>query len=147
MSLEAEVVTTVSLLNQIRDKLQLKIRPAPELLDYSKSTLFKLESEKNKRSESPDFIFKNPLKRDIFISELSLILDDNFMAKGNLIIDLDSVRIFEIADTGDLTKLQTIQLSYPKPRILKANKEIMFYYWNKEDETEIKADLLISVGA
>ncbi len=146
--MSTENITDITLLESIKSRLSstLNVLLVRDVLDYSYSKLFTIESTDSKLSLKPNLTFKNPYNKDILITELSLTFDDTFQEKGMLKIELGGVVIFENDKTGDFKLTKNLTLKFDRERKFKRDSELSFFVWNGTDKAKITTSVLVGIG-
>jgi len=100
---------------------------------FQKNIPFNLStSSQLKSKQGTNYVrIENPLKKDIFINGIELILAPEFTKKGKLLILVNEVSVFDENNSDDLKGYQ----KYPIPlgKILKRGRSIEIFAWNGTD--------------
>jgi len=104
-------------------------------MTFQKVEPFSITTTDTVKSDSPNKKIVNPLKKDIFVNGIELLLSPEFSKKGKLLILVNDVSIFE-NKTGELVRYS----KYPIPigKVLKRSNNIQIFAWNDEDSNTIK---------
>lgn len=96
--------------------------------------------------DKPQIKFRNPKNNaDVFISQLSLIPDDNFKTLGLCkIIVNDSFTIFENRTLADFENVNELNLDLQKPVLLKKHNDVKIFIKSSEG-TEVKITALVKL--
>lgn len=105
-------------------------------MTFQKVEPFSVTTNNTIRQDSPDKKINNPLKKDIFVNGIELLLSPEFAKKGKLLILVNDVSVLE-SQSGELVGYS----KYPIPigKVLKRSNNIQIFAWNGTDSNSIKA--------
>ncbi len=113
-------------------------------MTFQKTISKSITTSNNIRQQLEDIQIKNPLKKDIFVNGIELILSAEFSKKGKLIILLNDVSVFDENDSEALEGYAKFPI--PLGKILKRSFDIKVFAWNGTDTNSIKVSLNLSLG-
>ena len=111
---------------------------------FQKTISKTITTSNNKRQSIEDLKIENPLKKDIFVNGIELILAAEFSKKGKLIILLNDVSVFDENDSEALEGYAKFPI--PLGKKLKRSFDIKVFAWNGTDTNSIKVSLNLALG-
>jgi len=97
-----------------------------------------------KKPDSANFTQKNPLKSNVFVNGIELILSPEFSQKGAIVIMIDGIMKFNSAKT----KIKGYaKFPIPLKQEILRDVEIEVFAWNKEDTNVIECSLNLSMSS
>ncbi len=97
-----------------------------------------------KKPDDPDYFLTNPLKTDIYLNGIELILDPEFSLKGNILILIDGNKVYSSVGTKQLKGYSKFPI--PLQRLMKRDEKIEIFAWNKKDTNQISLNLNLSLS-
>ncbi len=103
-------------------------------LTFQKVEPFSITTTATTKPDSPNKKIENPLKKDIFVNGIELMLHPEFTKKGKLLITVNEVSVFE-NETEELFGYS----KYPIPlgKTLKRSNSIKIFAWNGDDSNKL----------
>ena len=113
-------------------------------MTFSKSILKKINTSDTKRPNSPQITIKNPLKIDTIVNGIELILSAEFSKKGELLILINDVPVFNENDSNQFVGYA----KYPIPlgKMLKNSSDIKIFAWNGTDSNSLEMSMNLSIS-
>ena len=111
-------------------------------MTFQKTIPKRIDVNNTSKPNTPSLEIPNPLRSDIFVNGIELLLDPLFSKKGELIIQIDNNTVFS-------TKSQSLKnySLYPislSNEILKDQKKIKVFAWNGTDSNTIGLNLNVT---
>jgi len=134
---------TMLKLEQSMDKISnMKIQREVETYYYSR--IFKIESSQDKKiPDEPNYVFKNPKKIDVSISNLNVTFDGTMQTTGLIQIISDGRILLETEKGGDLEINSKWEKEYPDGLLLKKDSDVKFFVWSNGTLVKCSGDITL----
>ena len=97
------------------------------------------------KPDTPQFLLKNPQKKQLWVNSIELTPDSFFARKGKIVIKINGDFILAESEVGTFQSYKLFHVPLDKQELFK-QKKIEIFVWNgiDDDEVQISANVLIS---
>ena len=98
-------------------------------MTFQKTYLKSAKSNDSKKSNTPQIEISNPLKKDVYVNAIELILDEAFNVKGIAEIKINNISILNPEHAGNFRRYKSFQIP-SQNQILKKDSSVEIFIWN-----------------
>ena len=94
----------------------------------------------------PDLEFENPLKRDVIVTEFSILPDSNFKTHGTVKIYANDVILFKSKQAGNFENVNASVVKILQGKTIKPDSSVKVFIKNDDGTTPVKLTVQLTYG-